>query len=72
MEKSISICFKVVDRFNNLHDFGGIGNVVNNVIHGLVSHRTFIKSCTAYGGCINAVHLLFELGHGEILFSFGT
>ena len=55
------ISFEVVNRLDDSDDICGRSDVVDDILHILVSHGAFIQRLTANSRGVDALHLLLKL-----------
>lgn len=59
--RQLFVCLEVVYRLDRLDDFRSRFDVLDDLFHTLVGHRTFIKGSSVNSGRVDAFHFLFKL-----------
>ena len=60
-------CLKVVYRLDSANYLGGRLNVLNDLVHALISHRRLVKGIGNDAGGVDTRHLTLILCHRETL-----
>ena len=65
-------CLEVVNGLDSANYLCGRLDVLDDLVHALISHRRLVKSVGNDAGGVNTCHLLLVLCHGETLEGGGT